>query len=330
MPKLQNKGNLFRKNTSDRFWKSTARSSNRWQKMVSDFRSSRQYLRQKPIIRDHGRRVLKFSGLALGYGVLIEPYWVELTSHEIEIPSLSPALNGYRIIHLSDIHHNIATRKKYHERIISKVNSLDPDLIIMTGDFMSYKPAKLAECFEYYKKLNAHDGVYVVRGNHDYHASFEFFSTKCHEAGFHLIENEHQIIQPKRKLWNMDQKHARFVLAGVEDLWEGRIQLRRALKDAPNDCPRFLLAHHPMTAELIERDMEIDVVFSGHTHGGQIRPFQKVVARFADGPEKYISGWADAPHTRVFTSRGVGTSVFRFRWNCRPEIALHTLISSYH
>lgn len=118
------------------------------------------------------------------------------------------------------------------------------------------------------------------------------------------------------------------VLAGVGDLWEGHCSPGLALRGANAGLPTILLSHNPQAAELLVEGQRVDLMLSGHTHGGQIRLLGRSFKAFSDGSPKYISGLIETPRTRVYVSRGVGTSALRLRWNCRPEIALIRLVRS--
>ncbi len=277
-------------------------------------------------------RVLKTFGGGVAYGTLVEPRWLETTLVEVSIADLPPALDGYRIAHLTDIHYSMTAGRNFLARVVEKTNALDPDLVALTGDFIAKNPKNLHRCMSLLSDLRASDGLWASRGNHDYHASIEQFRGACLEAGIRLLENQHAIIRPTRRHWNGEEMRLPdvedgFVLAGVGDMWEGECSPGKALHGVKPERPIILMSHNPQCAELISESQGIDLILSGHTHGGQIRPLGKVLPIFTDGSTKYASGLVESEHTVVYISRGVGTSSLYFRWNCRPEIALITLRS---
>ncbi|CAN5456844.1 hypothetical protein BH09SUM1_BH09SUM1_30880 [soil metagenome] len=276
--------------------------------------------------RQQMHRAMKALG-SIGYGAFVEPSLIETTQVDIVIPDLPRALDGYRIAHLTDIHYNFAAGKNFLRRVVDKTKALDPDMVALTGDFITHKPGNLHRCMSLLSDLNAPDGCWVTRGNHDYKASLESMREACKGAGFRLLENQHATIRPARQRTGAPSsefpafEHS-INIAGVGDLWEGLCLPGRALEGADTAHPTILLSHNPQAANLLCPGMRADVMLSGHTHGGQIRPMGRKFAMLSDGSTTFVSGLVETEHTKVYISRGVGTSAFRFRWNCRPEIAL--------
>lgn len=285
----------------------------------------------KPQLRLNAARAMKGLGAGIGYAVFVEPRWIEATHVEVSIPGLAPALDGYRIAHVTDVHHNVVSGRGFIERAVAQTNALDADLVALTGDFVTHNAARLEPCLAMLSRLRAPDGLFVVRGNHDHLATEHEFREACARAGMRLLENEHVVVRPARARVRRASEHnggapaGELVVAGVGDLWKGVCAPARALEGAPDGPPRLLLAHNPMTAELVEPRLKVILQLSGHTHGGQIRPFKRPVQAFGGGAGKYMAGMAEGPGCLVYTSRGVGASAFHARWNCRPEIALVTL-----
>lgn len=280
-----------------------------------------------PRVRRGTRMALKTLGAGLAYGAFIEPHWIEITTISIVVPDLPPALDGYRIAHLTDLHYNIAAGKNFLRRVVAKTNLLDVDMVALTGDFIGYNPRNLYRCMALLSDIQAPDGCWVVRGNHDYHATLDDMKSACRDVGFRLLENQHALVRPSRhrvrqgQSFELDNRGS-MVIAGVGDLWLGDCRPGKALEGADSTLPTVLLSHNPHGADLLVEDHHVDLVLSGHTHGGQIRPLGRALGCFSDGSSKYVSGLVRTGDTSVYISRGVGTSAFRFRWNCRPEIAL--------
>ncbi|MBX3728468.1 MAG: metallophosphoesterase [Candidatus Sumerlaeia bacterium] len=286
------------------------------------------HLAGRHTLRAQGTRLLKGIGAGVGYAALIEPRWIERTHIEFAIPGLPVGLDGYRIVHLSDLHHNLIAGRGFLQRVVELANGLDPDLVVVTGDFVTHNPERLWGCFDILRHLRAPDGVLATRGNHDYRCSLDMMERACDRAGVRLLENRHVVVRPTRQrglLLTPRREPTGLVVAGVGDLQEGLVDPARALGTAPADLPRILLSHNPLVAELIRPEHQVALQLSGHTHGGQVRPFRRPIALFNGGAAQYSSGIVAAPHTTVYVSRGVGTSALHVRWNCRPEIALLTL-----
>ena len=289
-------------------------------------------MRRRPPRGNHRTRqrinsALKTISGGLGYGAFVEPAFLEMTLVDITIPDLPPAMDGYRIAHLTDIHYNFTAGRNFLQRVVEKTNALDPDLVALTGDFITHAPHNLHRCMALLSDLRAPDGCWVTRGNHDYKVPLAEFREACRDAGFRLLENQHAVVRPSRHRTgrSADAVHdpqVGFVLAGVGDLWEGICLPGRALDGADPGRPTVLLSHNPQAANLLVPSQRVDLMLSGHTHGGQIRPGGRSLKIFADGSATYVAGLVSTQLTKVYISRGVGTSAFRFRWNCRPEIAL--------
>ncbi len=280
----------------------------------------------RPRLRKNAVRALKSLGGAIGYAAFVEPYWISLTHVDVPVPGLSPELDGYRIVHLTDIHHNLVSGPAFLESVVRTANSLDGDLVALTGDFVTHNPRRMPQCFRILSGLRAPDGIFATRGNHDYGLPLDRMSRIARRAGVRLLENEHETVSASRHRI-AGGGDARIVVAGVGDLWEGHPNPSLALMGAPSDGVRVLLSHNPQVAEIVAPWHRVAIQLSGHTHGGQVRPFHRPLRMLSDGTAKYASGLVEAPATRVYVSRGVGTSALRLRWNCRPEIALVVLRS---
>src|SRR5688572_2515625 len=151
-----------------------------------------------PIARRATGAAMKSLGAGIGYATLVEPKWIETTQLEIGVKGLSPRLDGYRIVHLTDIHHNMITGRKFLERVVEKCNALDPDLVALTGDFVTHDGARLGTCLGTMGKLQAADGLLATRGNHDYQLSLEAFRDECEKNKITLLENSHVCFHPAR------------------------------------------------------------------------------------------------------------------------------------
>ena len=291
----------------------------------------RAHVAGKPHLRRHAGRALKSLGAGVGYATLVEPRWIETTHIEIDVQGLPEELDGYRIVQLTDVHFNLLSGRRFLERVVEKSNALDADLFALTGDFVTHDPGKLSDCLQILGELRAADGLLATRGNHDYQLPVERMRDLCERNGILLLENEHTVIAPSRHrsvngsgFPSERRGRTPLIVGGVGDMWEGIADVSKAFTNAPRG-PRILLSHNPQVAEVIPKSMEVVLQLSGHTHGGQIRPFNRPLRILSDGTKKYISGLVEGPHVPVYISRGVGTSAFHLRWNCRPEIVLATL-----
>jgi predicted MPP superfamily phosphohydrolase len=257
-------------------------------------------------------------GFTAGYG-LFEACWVKIDRQTLPLARLPQAFNGLTIAFLTDIHHGPFTTLEYVAAVVRTTLALQPDLILLGGDYSLKDGKYIAPCLEVLGGLKAPFGVYGVLGNHDYWHGVEVTKAAMAAAGIHELTNT--------GTW-ISRGSARFRLAGVDDLWTGRANPQQALGDASATDACLLVSHNPDLAEHL-RDPRVGLVLSGHTHGGQVvfpgagAPF--VPSRYG---QKYRHGLVQAPETLVYVSRGLGTSGLPVRFCSRPEITFITLKST--
>ncbi|NDD30459.1 MAG: metallophosphoesterase [Proteobacteria bacterium] len=260
--------------------------------------------------------VFSAAALALAWGVMVERRWPQLTRHDVPVAGLPAALDGLRVVHLSDLHWDDHTSPARMHAIFNQVNALRPDLVVLTGDLITHYRRHIAPCAAAIGRLRGRLGVHAVLGNHDHWASGRQMADALRSVGVNVMMNEHVLVEDG--LW----------LVGVDDPHLRRADLDRALFGIPESdgLPRLLLAHSPDIME--DAEGRVDLVLTGHTHGGQVR-FPVVgpllhATRHAVGRE-HVVGFRRRGHTLCFTNRGLGTVLIPIRFNCRPEVALITL-----
>ncbi len=218
---------------------------------------------------------------------------------EVPLPDLPPALQGFTIAQISDVHIGPTIKRDFLRRIVEIVNSLDVDLVAITGDLVDGPVEQLAPHVEPLAGVRARHGAYFVTGNHEYYSGATAWITELRRLGLHVLLNEHVVL---------NHGGARLLLAGVTDYSahqfdpSHRSDPEAALAGAPPDLrPRVLLAHQPRTAAAAA-DAGFDLQLSGHTHGGQFWPwnlFVRLQQPFTAGLNRLGKLW-------VYTSRGSG------------------------
>jgi predicted MPP superfamily phosphohydrolase len=220
---------------------------------------------------------------------------------DIDVPlaDLPPALEGFTIAQISDVHIGPTIKRDFLRRIVEIVNSLDVDLVAVTGDLVDGSVEQLAPHVEPLSRVRARHGAYFVTGNHEYYSGAAAWITELRRLGLHVLLNEHVVL---------NHGGARLLVAGVTDYSahhfdpSHRSDPEAALAGAPSDLrPRVLLAHQPRTAAAAA-DAGFDVQLSGHTHGGQFWPwnlFVRLQQPFTAGLNRLGKLW-------VYTSRGSG------------------------
>ncbi|QFP77545.1 metallophosphoesterase [Deinococcus sp. AJ005] len=281
------------------------------------------------------RRVLRgLAGTGLGVAALggmgaAQAYQFGVTQHTRTLPGLTRPL---RVAFLTDLHFGLFIYGGSVRAWVDAANAARADLIVLGGDQMDYRADEApAALLSELKRLKAPLGVYGVWGNHDYGSFGKYYSphygprrndwpqrrealrAAYAEAGVTILRNEGRSVRDD------------LYLAGVDDLWEGEVDLGATLAGKPSAGGTLLLSHNPDL--LPDLPPGLGLVLSGHTHGGQIRlpligaPI--VPSRYG---QRYAMGWVTGSHgTPAYVSRGLGLSGVPLRNLCEPEIAVFTL-----
>lgn len=243
---------------------------------------------------------------------------IEVSSISIKIQDLPPEFCGYRLTHLSDFHLGTWLDSKALHEIVEFVNSIDSDCIAITGDFVSSKVERhIPDLNQALSNLTARDGVFAVLGNHDHYTNADKIRLSLKESGVVELDNKVRIIQ---------RGEACLYIAGIDDQMTQHDNLHKVIQNLPEDeAPIILLAHEPDFAEMSSKYGKFNLQLSGHTHGGQIRIPPLGPLYLPRLGRKYPSGRYEVGNMVLYTNRGLGTSWFRVRYNCPPEIAVFEL-----
>ena len=256
---------------------------------------------------------------------LIEPNRPRIVRVEISLRRWPERLNGFTIALLSDFHFDQYCSVHPLRAAVAMVNQLRPDLIALTGDFVTVpwfggptsRAFEAEPCAELLKQMRAPHGLWAVLGNHDAYSDADFVTNSLTAAGIKVLDNASVAIE---------QDGARFWLSGVDDVMVGGSDLDAALRKIPAEEPTVLMAHEPDFADHVSR-YPVDLQLSGHSHGGQVRlPFMPPLY-LPDLAKKYVAGRYSIGHLTLYTTRGIGTVGLPVRFNCPPEI---TLLSVRH
>jgi uncharacterized protein len=256
--------------------------------------------------------------------VLLEPNRPRIVRREILLRRWPPHLEGFTIALLSDFHYDPYFSAHPLHKAIGMVNALQPDLIVLTGDFVSLplftkndeESAFAAEpCSDLLRQMQARHGLWAVMGNHDFYSDPDIVTSALQTKGIHVLANESAAIEAQG---------ARFWLAGVNDVLGRTADIETALHDVPGDEPTILLAHEPDYADHVSR-FPVDLQLSGHSHGGQVRvPFLPPLY-LPEMARKYVWGLYKIGPLTLYTNPGLGTVGLPVRFNCPPEITLLTV-----
>jgi predicted MPP superfamily phosphohydrolase len=262
------------------------------------------------------------AGLVL-YSSEIARHEISVLSHTIGINNLPEAFDHFRIAQISDIHFDEFTEPSFVRRVVNHINSLEADLVLMTGDFISMGPlprsfaeGAMFRCLEILRGIAS--PRYACMGNHDSILGAPMLRPIFLSYGIPLLMNQHAPIERAgKRMW----------LCGVGDFLTELPDLDRTIPERP-DGPVLLMCHAPDFADTVithPRGHLVDLMFSGHTHGGQVRiPFMPHYHLPAGG-KKYVEGLFRFSQMQLYVNRGIGTVGVPLRLNCPPEITLFTL-----
>lgn len=259
--------------------------------------------------------ILAAIGFLTAYGTLAAAARPRKRHVDIGVPGLPDHLEGTTIAHVSDLHIGYVHRAGRVRKVVDAVNAEQPDIIVLTGDQADGDPAVFIAGAEPLRDLRAPFGVYAVNGNHEHYGDVKRVVAELSRLGVTVLGNEWVEVAPN------------LVVAGVEDP-TGRLtgegpDLVRALAGIPSDATVILLAHQPQIFdEASERGVEL--VLSGHTHGGQIWPWGSVAKR----SHTYLAGYYGRGESHLYVSNGVGSWGPLLRVGAPPEIIFHRLTRS--
>lgn len=248
------------------------------------------------------------------------PENIDLVEVNIELDNLGWGFHNYRILNICDIHLGQWINPEYLDNLVDYLNTLNYDLITLTGDYVSYVLDGYDKSLkDSLKKLKAKDGKFGVLGNHDHWMD----SDKIRK-----IFKQSDIVDLSNDVFLLTKDDEHINLAGVDSCTVCADDLDKVLAKLNDDYPTILLAHEPDFARQSSQTGKIDLQISGHSHGGQFI-IPKVETTPFRGPNstKYPVGLYKVEDMIQYTSKGLGTNSFRIRINCKPEITIITLKS---
>lgn len=250
-----------------------------------------------------------------GWGLWGRRRFVRERTIEVPIRRLHRDLDGYRVVHLSDLHIGSYDDVRRGLEWARAANALGADLTVVTGDLVTSGTAYYEDVAEVLGALRAEDGVFVVMGNHDQWDNAAL--TRAVEArGPRVLKNEHVRIE---------RGAGAFILAGVDDAYSGSDDLERTLAGRPEALPTLLLAHYPDFFRQAAQ-LGVELTLSGHTHGGQFGvPFLADRLNLAGALGQPSRGLYRSGESALYVNAGLGTTGPPIRLGVAPEIAVLVL-----
>ncbi len=262
------------------------------------------------------------SGVGLAAGLYTwrwEPHWLEMVQRPLPVSSLPERLIGARLVQLSDLHIGPQVDDSYLINTFKRVKLLAPDIVVYTGDFLSYE----RDDFAHARRLFAHlpkgnRATYGVLGNHDYGPAWahpeiaDQVVALAMAAGVTMLRNDVAEVDGLQ-------------LAGLDDLWAGRFKPDRVLAGLDPRGSSIVLSHNPDTADQPHWGQYRGWILAGHTHGGQCKPPFLPPPLLPVQNRRYTSGeFTLTGGRRMYINRGVG-HILRVRFNARPEVTVFQL-----
>lgn len=244
-----------------------------------------------------------------------EVYDIEVTRHEVFVPDLPRAFDGYRIAFLTDTHVASFMRRGLYREAVAQTMRFAPDLILLGGDFVSFERHIPLMAEVLLTDLQARDGIYAVLGNHDYWANADGVVAAMTARDVRFLINRAIVLA---------RDGERILLGGIDEIYRGKPDVDAVFARADPAMPRIVVSHHPDIVDLLD-DVRIDLLVCGHTHGGQIRfPFFGSIVVPSQHEARYASGFHRVGGVLLYVSRGIG-AIPPLRILCKPEVATFTL-----
>ena len=246
---------------------------------------------------------------------------IEVVEIDITIDNLGWNFNNLRILNLTDIHLGQWINPEYLDKLIDYVNTLNVDLVTLTGDYFSYVTKGYEQSLQdSFKKIESKYGKFGVLGNHDHWMG----SKKVRD-----IFTNSNVIDLSNDVYTLEKDGEFLNICGVDSCTVCADNLDKVLAKMKKDTPSILLAHEPDFAKQSSQTNRFDLQISGHSHGGQF-----IIPKFETTPfrgpnsRKYPVGIYEVGNMIQYTSKGLGTNSFRLRVNCKPEITIITLTTN--
>jgi uncharacterized protein len=281
------------------------------------------------LIKALSLQAVVFGFLGYKYSTEWEMNWIEITHLTLKLPRLDPAFKGLKLVQISDFHLGQWLTKEQLDDVIKIVLEQSPDYILLTGDYIEYRPYKRPNEWATYEEsletihnsfsaLSASCPTLAILGNHDHRVSTEWVEEALSKAGVVVLRNA---------VYTIERGQSKVHFAAVDDVNEGMDRFDIVTDALPDDGAAILLVHEPDFADVSAATGRFDLQLSGHTHGGQI------VLPLVGAPilptlgKKYPSGLYNVNDMSLYTNRGIGVTTVNARFNCRPEITVFNLDS---
>lgn len=246
-----------------------------------------------------------------GYARRVEPEHFVLERRTFRFPHLRPALDGFRVVFMSDHHLYPFTPRELLERAVEQSNALRPDLVLLGGDYIYTRPDSIHELAPMLARLNATFGVYAVLGNHDFRRGPGLIRSALAAQSIEVLVNRGLHLGPKG---------GRLYLAGLDSVWAGAPDGRQAFAGCRETDLAVALVHEPDYFPTLVKSTPVHLQLSGHSHGGQVRIPALGPVTLPRWGRIYHTGLYELNGRSIYVGRGLGMVGLPVRFDCPPEI----------
>jgi predicted MPP superfamily phosphohydrolase len=287
----------------------------------------------RPELRSPGRRrFLEQTAIALSaapfvagtYGLFYGRLNLETAHQRIRLGRLPKAFEGFRIVQLSDLHISPFMSAEEISRYVAIANQLKGDLVVLTGDFLTWDPAAEGAVVQALSALKAPFGVFGCLGNHEIYTETQDSITRLFAAeGIHILRQARMPLHTGEEALNLIGVDFQGNHDGPD--WPQREYLRGVERLMMPDTVNILLSHNPHSFDRAA-ELGVDLTLAGHTHGGQLSlEFAHRALALGRWDFPYFSGWYEKTGSQIYVNRGIGTIGFPIRLGARPEITVFEL-----
>ena len=261
--------------------------------------------------------------LILLYSYFIGTKGLKIKEYKITNENFPSEFYGLKIVHISDIHYGKHFNKTRLENVVNKINEINPDIVVLTGDLLDSKLSdeKVNELTEILQKINTNIGKYAIKGNHDY--KHKIWENIIKTSGFINLNDTYNIIYGKK---------SQIMISGISTNLYGNKKVAEKLKSSIDYTQnnkvdyKILLMHEPDYINEI-KDITYDLILAGHSHNGQVRiPFIGAIYK-PIGAKKYYKNSYIINDSELFISSGLGTSVLNLRLFNKPSINFYRIVN---
>ena len=259
--------------------------------------------------------------LTIVYAFTIEPYRLKVHEHTVTTnKDITENYNGLKIVHFSDLHYGSTIMENELKKVVDKINGLEPDIIVFTGDLVerkyTLKDDEVKLLTRELKRLKSNLGKYSVIGNHD--ETNKYFEQIMTDSDFVYLKNDYDLI------YNLD--NSPILIYGTDDLTIGKPSMEKLDDESIKDVNyRIILTHEPDYIYEFIYKYDCDLILAGHSHNGQVRlPLIKPIA-LPYGSKKLYKPYYNINNKDIHISNGIGTSTLKIRFNSVPSINLYRI-----